>query len=108
MCLRSSVKETKTAFECNQVKIGSNGRKNPYICWKDLKKKNACIPNLITTYIFAWFVKADHWNQIKMEKGIKWFSSSFFCNQRDLLTKGTFPTLTWGKVGLTTGSYANF
>lgn len=108
MCLRSSVKETKTAFECNQVKIGYNGRKKSIHMLKRSEKKNACIPNLITTYIFAWFVKADHWNQIKMERGIKWFSSSFFCNQRDLLKKGTFPSLTWGKVGLNTGGYANF
>lgn len=58
MCWCFGVKEVKAMFVCNQVKTGSNRRKiHTYV--KKIWKK-ACIPNLITTYIFAWFVKADH------------------------------------------------
>lgn len=44
MRLRSSVKEAKTAFECNQVKIGSNGRKKSMHMLKRSEKKMPVFP----------------------------------------------------------------
>lgn len=41
-------------------------------------------------------------------RGDKVVFVSILPNHRDLLKKGTFPSLTWGKVGLSTGGYASF
>lgn len=106
MCCCVSVKEVKAVFVCNQVKIGSNGRKiHTYVekIWK--------MP-VFPTWLRLTFLHGLSKQITKIKSRCKMGWSGFLLhssiNHRDLLKKGTFCSPTWGKVGYCARSYANF